>query len=51
MDTHRATRFNLEDNWIPCCHSSPASRSMRLANRPTSFLVWTDTQISCFVVG
>jgi len=51
IGAHRAARFRLEDNGISCCHSSPASRRMRLANRPTSFFVWTDTQISFLVVG
>lgn len=46
-----AAVFSLEDDRVPRCHSNPASFSMRRASRPTSFLVWTDTQTSFFVTG
>ena len=41
-----AAGFGLENHWIENRHSTPASRRMRLPNRPGSFLVWTATQTS-----
>src|SRR5947208_4962695 len=48
---HGAGRLGLEDNRVVDRHSTPASRRMRLPNRPASFFVWTATHTSLPVVG
>jgi hypothetical protein len=48
---HGAVLFSFQDDRVEHCHSTPASRSMRLPSRPASFLVWTATHTSLPVVG
>src|SRR5262245_41743562 len=48
---HGTALFDFEHDRIENHHSTPASRRMRLPNRPASLFVWTATQISLPEVG